>query len=129
MDDITQNFDTELQQIRLVGGITGDLPFSDNWGYDVSLSYDRSTGFAKQTVLLENNLFFATQNLGAVADAVTGLPTGEVVCDMRFLAPGGFITPEGCVPFDIFNPSVAGDGITTDGVFSTQAERDYLLGN
>jgi len=129
MDDITQNFGTELQQIRLVGGITGDLPFSDNWGYDVSLSYDRSTGFAKQTVLLENNLFFATQNLGAVADPATGLPTGEVVCDMRFLAPGGFITPEGCVPFDIFNPSVAGDGITTDGVFSTQAERDYLMGN
>ena len=140
MDDITQNFDTELQQIRLVGGITGDLPFSDNWGYDASLSYDRSTGFAKQTVLLENNLFFATQNLGSVVTeigrhAVTDNPiynqvgTGEVVCDMRFLAPGGFITPEGCVPFDIFNPSVAGDGITTDGVFGSQAEKDYLLGN
>ena len=78
MNDIPQNFDTELQQIRLVGGITGDMPFSDNWGYDVSVSYDRSTGFVSQKILLENQLFFATQNLGAVADPNTGLPTGQV---------------------------------------------------
>ena len=130
MDDIPQTFDVELQQIRLVGGITGDFAFSDNWGYDVSVSYDRSTGFASQRVLLENNLFFATQNLGAVWDGQPGTgTTGEVVCDMRFLAPGGFITPEGCVPFNIFDMSVAGDGVTSSGVFSTAAERDYLMGN
>jgi len=176
MNDITQNFDTELQQIRLVGGITGDLPFSDNWSYDVSMSYDRSTGFVAQTVMLENNLFFATQNLGLPAEQDTcvagncgadqavgdpreflvldddedsstfdqmiaggqavytdnplGNGSGDVVCDMRFLAPGGFITPEGCVPFDIFNMSVAGDNLNgNDGHFSTQAELDYLMGN
>ena len=76
LNDIPQNFDVELQQIRLVGGITGDLPFSDRWGYDVSLSYDRSAGHASQQILLENHLFFATQNLGAVADPVSGLPDG-----------------------------------------------------
>jgi len=129
MDDIPQIFEVELQQVRLVGGITGDFPFSDNWGYDVSVSYDRSTGHASQEVLLENNLFFATQNLGAVTDANTGLPNGQVACDMRFMAPGGLITPEGCVPFDIFNMSVAGDGVTSSGVFSTAAERNYLMGN
>jgi len=131
MNDIPQTFNVELQQIRLVTGITGDLPFSDNWGYDVSVSYDRSTGFASQEVVLENNLFFATQNLGAVWDGVAGGTgtTGEVVCDMRFLAPGGFITPEGCVPFNFFDPAVVGDGITDSGHFATQAERDYLMGN
>jgi iron complex outermembrane receptor protein len=129
LSDIPQNFQVELQQIRLVTGITGDMPFSDNWGYDVSLSYDRSTGFASQQILLENNLFFATQNLGAVADPDTGLPTGDVVCDPRFLAPGGLITAPNCVPFDIFNMSVVGDFVTDDGRFSSQAERDYLLGN
>ncbi len=129
LDDVPQIFDVELQQIRLVGGITGDFAFSDSWGYDVSMSYDRSTGHATQQVLLENHLFFATQNLGAVADPVTGLPTGEVVCDMRFPAAGGLITPTPCVPFDIFNMSVAGDGVTSSGLFSTQAERDYLQGN
>ena len=131
LDDLPQTFETELQQVRLVGGLTGDLPFSDNWGYDVSLAYDRSTGFQKQQVLLENNLFFATQNLGAVWDGVaggTGL-TGEVVCDMRFLAPGGLITPLGCVPFDAFADSINGDGVTSSGQFGSDAERDYLLGN
>ncbi|MGI9206177.1 MAG: TonB-dependent receptor domain-containing protein [Woeseiaceae bacterium] len=129
MDDIPQIFDVELQQIRLVAGITGDMPWSDRWSYDISGSYDRSTGFASQEVLLENHLFNATQNLGAVADAVTGLPNGDVVCDPRFLAPGGLITPTSCVPFDIFNMSVAGDGVTSSGRFSTAAERDYLMGN
>lgn len=129
MDDIPQIFDVELQQIRLVGGITGDMPWSDRWSYDISGSYDRSTGFASQRVLLENQLFNATQNLGAVADPVTGLPNGQVVCDPRFLAPGGLITAPPCVPFDVFNMSVVGDGVTNSGVFSTQAERDYLMGN
>jgi iron complex outermembrane receptor protein len=129
MDDITQNFSTELQQIRLVGGITGDMPFSDRWSYDVSLAYDRSTGFVAQKVLLENNLFFATQNLGAVADPNTGLPNGQVVCDPRLPAPGGLITATPCVPFDIFNMSVVGDGVTNSGRFSTRAEHDYLMGN
>jgi iron complex outermembrane receptor protein len=183
MDDIPQTFDVELQQVRLVTGITGDLPFSDSWGYDVSVSYDRSTGFASQQILLENNLFFATQNLGNVAQQATcagatcgflqsdGDPrfvleedtdngddeidgtaddsptfgeiiassqgvwtnnpagTGTVVCDPRFLAAGGLITPEPCVPFDIFSMSVAGDGVTNSGIFSSQAERGYLMGN
>lgn len=128
MNDIPQTFNVELQQIRLVGGITGDLPFSDNWGYDVSLSYDRSTGHASQEVLLENQLFFATQNLGAVGTDPNNL-TGEVVCDMRFPAPGGLITPTPCVPFNIFDMSVAGDGVTTSGRFSTPEERAYLMGN
>ena len=129
LNDVPQNFDTELQQVRLVGGITGDMPFSDRWGYDLSLVYDRSTGFVSQRVLLENQLFFATQNLGAVADPNTGIPNGQVVCDPRLPAPGGFITAAPCVPFDVFNMSVAGDGVTTSGFFSTQAERDYLMGN
>jgi iron complex outermembrane receptor protein len=131
LDDLPQTFDVELQQIRLVGGITGDLPFSDNWGYDISLSYDRSAGHASQQVLLENQLFFATQNLGAVWDGVAGGTgtTGDVVCDPRFPAPGGLITPAPCVPFNMFADSIYGDGVTSDGRFSSQAERDYLLGN
>ena len=128
LDDIGQTFDVELQQIRLVSGITGDFPFSENWGYDVSLTYDRSTGFAAQEVMLENNLFFATQNLGAVGTDVNNL-TGEVVCDMRFPAPGGLITPTPCVPFNIFAESIAGDGVTTSGTFSTPEERAFLMGN
>ena len=180
LDDIPQTFDVELQQVRLVGGITGDFPFSDNWGYDVSATYDRSTGFVAQPILLENHLFYATQNIGVVStqdtcsgadcgflqsdgdlrfilaldtdngdddidgtaddsptfgeiiatgqQVWTSLGTGEVVCDPRFLSgQGGLITPTPCVPVDFFAPSIAGDGVTTSGVFGSQAERDYLM--
>ncbi len=183
LDDVGQTFDVELQQVRMVAGITGDFPFSDNWSYDISLSYDRSTGFASQEVMLENNLFFATQNLGLPslqdtcvagncgADQALGDPrfvltldtdngadgidgtaddsptfgqqistgqqvwlnnpvgTGNVVCDMRLPAPGGFITPSACVPFNVFAESIAGDGVTTSGSFSTPEERAFLMGN
>jgi len=130
LDDIPQTFDTELQQIRLVGGITGDLPFSDNWGYDVSLSYDRATGFVAQPILLENHLFFATQNIGVVADELTGLPTNEVVCDPRVASSlQGFLVQPPCVPVDLMASTIPGDGVTTSGSFATQAERDYLVQN
>lgn len=162
LDDIPQTFNTELQQVRLVAGVTGDFPFSDNWGYDVSATYDRATGFVAQPILLENHLFNATQNIGVVSsqdtcsiadgtcgnaqadgdlrfildgagDATgqevwTSIGTGEVVCDPRFLSgQGGLITPVPCVPVDFFAPSIAGDGVTTSGVFGSDAERNYLM--
>ena len=180
LDDIPQTFDTELQQVRLVAGIIGDLPFGDGWGYDVSATYDRATGFVAQPILLENHLFYATQNIGVVSEQDTCLGascgflqsdgdlrfilaldedngddeidgtaddsptfgeiiattsavwnnvgTSAVVCDPRFLSgQGGLITPTPCVPVDFFAPSIAGDGVTTSGVFGSQAERDYLM--
>ena len=130
LDDVPQTFDTELQQIRIVTGLTGNFPGSDNWEYDVSASYDRGTGFVSQPIFLENHLFFATQNVGAVADPVTGLPTGEVVCSPRVISSiNGFLTQPTCVPADLLNPSVTGDGVTSSGRFATQAERDYLVQN
>jgi len=128
LDDVPQTFDTELQQIRLVTGLTGDLGFSESWGFDVSASYDRGVGFVAQPVLLENNLFFATQNIGVVADPVTGLPTNEVVCDPRVTSSlNGLLTQPTCVPANLLAPSIAGDGVTSSGTFSSQAERDYLV--
>ena len=41
LDDIPQTFTTELQQTRLVAGLTGDLPMGESWSYDVSASYER----------------------------------------------------------------------------------------
>lgn len=172
LDDIPQTFDTELQQVRFVGGIIGDLPFAQNWSYDISATYDRSTGHVTQPILLENHLFFATQNIGVVGlqDTCTGATCGadqadgdlrfilqedddedsptfgqdiasgtivyngtgtqDVVCDPRFLSgQGGLITPQPCVPVNFFSPSIAGDGVTTSGVFGSDAERDYLVAN
>lgn len=129
LDDIPQTFDTELQQVRLVSGLRGDFPFSDRWSYDVSASYDRATGFVAQPILLENNLFFATQAIGVVADE-NGDPTNQVVCGPR-VGPdiNGFLTPPDCVPADLLNMSVADVPGVSSGRFATQAERDYLVQN
>ena len=123
LSDVPQTFDTELQQIRLVTGIVGDLPFAQDWGYDVSVSYDRATGFVSQPTLIEPHLFNALQTVGVVEG------TGDVICGPRAIDNGGFFTLGGCTPLNFFAPSIAGDGVTTSGNFATQAERDYLLGN
>ena len=129
LSDVPQTFDAELQQVRLVTGIMGDLPFAQDWSYDVSVSYDRAAGFVAQPVLLENHLLYATQFIGVVADA-NGNPTNEVVCGPRMPNNNsGFLTPSPCVPFDGLNMSLVGDGVTTSGNFATQAERDYLIAN
>jgi len=128
LSDVPQTFDTELQQIRLVTGLTGDLPFSENWSYDVAVTYDRATGFVKQPILIEPHLFFATQSIGVVADA-NGNPTSQVVCGPRQSDFDFFLTMGGCVPADLLNMSVVGDGVTHSGRFATQAERDYLVAN
>ncbi|MEM1174809.1 MAG: TonB-dependent receptor [Pseudomonadota bacterium] len=128
LEDVSQNFDTELQQIRIVSGIVGDLPFAPNWSYDGYVSYDRATGFVNQTTLLENQLFNALQTVGVVADE-NGNPTSETVCGPRTIDNGGFFTLGGCTPVNLFASSIPGDGITDTGRFATQAERDYLLGN
>jgi iron complex outermembrane receptor protein len=128
LSDVPQTFDTELQQIRLVTGLTGDLPFSESWSYDVAVSYDRATGFVKQPTLIEPHLFFATQSIGVVADA-NGNPTNQVVCGPRTSDLDFFLSMGGCVPADLLNMSVVGDGVTHSGRFATQAERDYLVAN
>ena len=130
LDDLPQTFDVELQQVRLVAGLIGDLGSSDNWSYDVSASYDRGTGFVAQPILLENNLYLATQQIGVLADFVTGLPTNQVVCGFRGVADvNGFFTQPNCVPADLLNMSVVGDQVTNSGRFATQAERDFLIAN
>jgi iron complex outermembrane receptor protein len=129
LDDIPQTFDTELQQIRLVTGITGDISDDGRWSYDVSASYDRATGFVAQPILLENNLVLATNRVGMKTDA-SGAPTGEVACGFfNQLDNGGFLSLPDCVPVDLFAPSIAGVQGVNDGHFATQAERDFLLGN
>jgi iron complex outermembrane receptor protein len=89
IDDQPQTFDTELQQSRLVAGLTGDITDDGRWSYDVSASYDRATGFVAQPIMLENHLFFATQTVGATAtqDLCAGANCGadQVAGDPRFV--------------------------------------------
>jgi iron complex outermembrane receptor protein len=125
IDDAPQTFDTELQQSRLVAGLTGDITDDGRWSYDVSASYDRATGFVSQPILLENHLFFASQTVGAVAtqDLCAGATcgTGQVDGDPRFVLDATGAATD--TPVWTQNPSgevVCGGDVVSDvvGVFT-----------
>ncbi len=124
LDDLPQNRDVDLQQVRLVGGFRGDLTAGwfgrHNWNYDAYGSYDRGTGFQSQPILFENNLIAA---LHPVQN-----PDGSITC-APLSAPDifGFLSPQDCVPVNLFAPSIFSGGPNGEGVFSTQAERDFLI--
>jgi iron complex outermembrane receptor protein len=124
IDDIPQNRDVELQQIRLVGGLRGDINvgwFGENeWRWDAYASYDRGTGFQSQPVLNENNF---TAALNPVQN-----PDGSITCSLQTAADiFGILSPETCVPVNLFAPSIFSGGEFGDGGFSSQAERDFLI--
>ena len=97
----------------------GDLRFilaldTDNGDDDIDGTADDSATFG--------------EIIATTAEVWNNVGTSDVVCDPRFLSgQGGLITPTPCVPVDFFAPSIAGDGVTTSGVFGSDAERNYLM--
>lgn len=123
LDDLPQNFDVEVQQFRGVLGFKGDFHSGwlaeKGWNYDTFFSYDRGTGFQAQEVLLEPNVVLATNTLRLD-------PDGNLTCGIPLTAnDNGFLTPEDCVPVNFLADSIFDDG---EGRFSTQEERDFLIG-
>ncbi len=128
LENLPQTRDVELQQVRLVGGLRGDLATGgwlaeNNWTYDAYFSFDRGTGFVAQPILNGTRLALATQTIRLDAG-------GNVVCGpLAATAPaavGGLTLGADCVPFDglsagHFGPN--GDGRLSD------AEFNYLIGN
>ena len=122
LDDLNQERDVELQQIRLVGGYRGSFGgewFKKNdWRYDAYASYDRGTGFQSQVILNEAAFIRSL-------DIVQG-PDGNVQCrDDSVTDTFGFLTPATCVPTNLFAPSLYENG---EGTFSSDEEREFLLG-
>jgi len=125
LDDLPQTFDVELQQTRVVTGFRGDLPFGwfkdKGWTWDTYFSYDRGTGFVAQPILFEPHLQAALN--------IVRNPDGSVSCAGSNVSDVfGFLTPQECVPVDLLNPSMFTGGPNNEGVFATQAERDFLIG-
>jgi iron complex outermembrane receptor protein len=128
-DDYNQIRRTEVEQIRLGGGIRGDVgPF----GYDFFATYDRSLGFLSQRILFEPNVFLGTTGLWLANDGAPGLGTPtcgidpwrdiDAVFTTNWDMISPFINPLGnCTPLDWFNLSVL-----NDGEFATDAERDFV---
>ncbi|MEZ5561041.1 MAG: TonB-dependent receptor [Pseudomonadales bacterium] len=125
MDDIPQRRKVELEHMRFVGGLRGDITagwFGDrNWSFDGFFSYDRGTGDQSQPVLDENALLLSLETARLNSD-------GEVICGVPASNNDiGFLTPAECVPVNFFAPSVFTGGRTGEGAFATDAERDFLL--
>jgi len=113
--------ETEMQQYRGVFGFKGDLPFVDwgsmnSWVYEASLSYTKSEGESHRPGIRGDRL-----NLSLGAYSSTNTP-----CDNDFGVPLASDTAAGCVPVNMYAPSLYPVGVVT-GDFATQAERDYLF--
>ena len=106
-----RNFtETEMEQTRIVAGVTADLPWNfsgmPDWRMDAFVSHTSSDGVSHRTGIRQDRL---TQGLDAE------VVNGEVVCRD---------TSNGCVPINLFAPSLY-TGVVGD--FATQAERDFLF--
>ena len=113
----------DLTQMRVVGGVRGDLPFMSfgdvkDWSFDVSASHSVSQGRSVRTGIRGDRLNFALGN-----DIASGAPIGNTPCDIQ---PGqNADLTAGCVPVNLFAPSLYSSA--AGGDFATQAERDYLF--
>jgi iron complex outermembrane receptor protein len=103
------NVTTSIDQYRIVGGLTGDLPnfpFGEYWSFDVYYSFTESSGKSSRMGIRQDRL---DQALDA------SVVNGEVVCN----DPTG-----GCVAVNMYSPTLF-NGLIGD--FATQAERDWLF--
>ncbi len=126
VDDVAQRKTVELQHFRFVGGLRGDIVANDwfrdhNFDYDISVAYDRGTGFESRPILNELNLILSldTLRLNAAGDPICGINSADAF---------GFINPNPCVPVNLFAPSLYETGAAGDGRFSSDAERTFLTG-
>jgi len=108
------NYDTEMDQIRVVAGMKGDLPFVDwgsmnSWVYDMAFSYTNSDATASRWGVNEDLLNYSMYTSRFAED-------GSVICGNN----------DGCVPINMYAPSLYPLG-TVVGDFATQAERDYVF--
>jgi len=147
------NFEVEQEQVRLVGGFKGDVPFLsevgslNNWTFETSFVYSRAKGKSTTRGIREDKLAFAlgidpsadfdrdgivdNNNDGYADDYdqnVAFPSTTGGACNAAGLRNPDLLladVTQGCVPVDLFNGSVLGSAV---GDFATQAERDYLFG-
>ncbi len=134
---------TEVEQLRLVGGLKGDLPGVNwgqlnDWSFELSGIYSESTGSSSRPGIRDDRLAFALgwdptiDNDGdGLLDFNTSVLDGNLVplvggaCDPTGTsAPVPTDVSAGCVPVNLYAPSLYNPRI---GDFATQAERDYLF--
>jgi len=128
-----RNFtDISGDQLRVVTGVRGDLPFLnfgtlDNWSFDAYVSHTTSSAVSERRGIREDRLdvalgVYSTTNTPCELNDPTavGPRSGLTMADL-----GADVVP-GCVPVNLFAPSLYPVGVVT-GDFATAAERDYVF--
>lgn len=110
-------FSTDVSQLRVVGGVRGDLPqirFGpvDNWSFDVAVAFSDSTGESLRRGINEEKLLYS---LDTARFSVPGDTASPIICG----------NDDGCVPVNLFAPELYAGLLEND--FATQAERDYVF--
>lgn len=108
------DYDTEMEQLRYVIGLKGDLPFIDwgsmnSWVYDVAYVSTTSDGTSSRWGVREDRLLYSL-NTSRFDES------GSVVCGDN----------DGCVPINMFAPSLYPLGGVV-GDFASEAERAYVF--
>ena len=117
--DRTQSF-VDITQLRLVGGVEGDLPWIDfaglsNWTFDFSVVQTTSDGASRRPGIREDRLNYA---LGAYS-------TTDTPCENDTGEPLASDVAPGCVPVNMFAPSLYPESVVGD--FATAGERNYVF--
>ena len=110
----------EVDQLRFVGGFRADLPFMDfgsisDWSMDLAAVMSKSTGTSNRRGIRGDRVDLA---LGWFSS--TNTP-----CENDLGVELASDTAPGCVPVNMFAPSLYPEGVVGD--FATAAERDYLF--
>ncbi len=116
--------EVRLEQYRLVSGLRGNIGFLNNflegnWGYDAYINYTRSNGDLQVSGV--NGERLALSLATTIEDAAN---PGSYICGEDADGDGIPDGTDGCVPVNMFAPSLYQEG---GGTFGSQAETDYLF--
>ncbi len=116
--------DVEVDQLRVVAGVKGDIPALQfgslsGWSFEGYVSHTKSSGQSSRLGIREDRLNFALgvdPNTGALLSAP---------CVANAGSPVDADVTNGCVPVNLFAPSLYQGGLAGD--FATAAERNYVF--
>lgn len=120
--------ESEILQTRFFGGFQGDVDFFNgktnyfnDWSYEIFGGYTRSVGRETRPAVLESNLLLSIET--SVADE-----DGNITCGIPATVGFGFLTPQTCVPVNLFSPTLFSSDPNNPPAFATTAELDFLSG-
>lgn len=107
------------EQFRYVAGVSGDLPMLDfgslsDWSFEFAYTHTRSDGTSRRPGIRGDRLELA----------IGDYSTLDMPCHNDTETPMAFDTAAGCVPVNLFAPSLYSP---LTGDFATEAERNYLF--